>query len=97
MSHGDIRNSKVSESTRRLNPHLFGGDNRGSRPVIQKPEALRPHREESQATDDSTGESYRLRFVFRVSDAKVRDGDGMLATVSDCLVRAIGRFVKGDS
>ncbi len=40
---------------------------------------------------------YRVTIIWRVSDKRRRDNDGMLATVMDCLVHATRRLVGLDS
>ena len=40
---------------------------------------------------------FHLSVDFLVSDQRDRDGDGMLNTICDCLISAIGRLSKVDS
>lgn len=40
---------------------------------------------------------YRIDVVFLVSDKRRRDPTGMLETVADILIGAIGRFNQGDA
>lgn len=67
---------------------LQAGD---SRPAHRKD--AHTHRAASQATDGSPRKSYRVRFVFLLSDRKRRDGFGLSETVADCTIRTLRRFV----
>lgn len=51
-------------------------------------------RQASQTLDEGGNHKYRISVTFRVSDNGVRDNDGMLSTILDCLVSA-GRRLAG--
>lgn len=80
MSHGDIRNSKVSESTRRLNPHLFGGAS--PRPVPQQA----PRHEPVAAQERETGHASRLLVSVTSYRKRLCDPDNLCPKYFiDCL------------
>lgn len=55
------------------------------------------HEPEKAKANGSDYPSFHLSVEFLVSDKRDRDGDGMLNTICDCLISAIGRLAKVDS
>lgn len=54
-------------------------------------------RQKRKKKDAGDRRRYRVRITFGMADYRVRDVDGMFATVVDCLVRARRRLLGGDS
>lgn len=87
--------------------HPADRDNRGPCAELQELQKVNSGQEHRKAADAhprqdkeanaTAGRGYSVRFVFRVSDKRRRDGFGMSETAADCLIRAIRRFVRGDT
>ena len=96
---------KLSDCNAKLRQRIIEADcaqnprNR-KRAVVQEQEAhVRQeagHGAQDQAVDERGCGDYRVSVTFLVSDERDRDGDGMLSTVLDCYLDAIGRLLGVD-
>lgn len=101
----------ASQSFLNANNHSSNGI--GAYPLLQKQEtdirleadkggAVVRHSNPRNRTKGSKGHAadhpkYRVTIIWNVSDRRIRDNDGMLATIMDCLVRSARRLAGMDT
>ena len=96
----DFNSAWLNEYNRKLNKNI---DSR-SGPYPIKEELSVPIKKrragDRQGCEVKNGENrkrYSVRVVFRVSDNRKRDAFGMLETIADAIIGAVGRFNQGGS
>lgn len=85
----------------------LGRSRLGTRPVLQKQEAVDSgpqygktkdvDRGKDKAVDGSVHPKFCVAVVMRYSDRRRRDNSGALETLLDCVVAAVGRLKAMDS
>lgn len=92
------RRPKAVSPTPRVRQHSFLQKLEGDRDAeIQGRDEGTPdadHEPEETAQDEQLHPRYRVDVTFRVSDQRKRDGDGMLTSILDSIVRAARRCAE---
>ncbi len=93
-----LSSEQLFELTRRPGYTVVSDSNHGRGPhsIVQKPQAnpqkSADRRPKSRKKDEANHPAYHVSVTLKLSDRRVRDADGALSTLLDCLIRATRRL-----
>ena len=77
----------ASNDTRKLNPHLFGGQGAGACASPEK-QHVRRRQQKQPPVEKGMRKQFRVSVTLRISDERARDIDNATVVLIDCLIAA---------